>query len=83
MSAFYLFSVNIVGLGLGPTLVALFTDYVYGEPALVGYSLATVAGIAGPLSAIVLATGLKHYRRSLAEAERGWNHSAQSSRDQS
>jgi MFS family permease len=76
VSAIYMFTINMIGLGLGPTLVALFTDYVYGESAMVGYSLATVAVITGPLSAIILAFGLKHYRRSQAEAESGWNLSA-------
>ena len=83
VSAIYMFSVNMLGLGLGPTLVALFTDYVYGEPELVGYSLATVAAITGPLSAVILVMGLKHYRRSLAEAESGWNLSVQESGDRS
>jgi len=34
---------TIVGLGLGPTLVALATDHVYGDPSRVGMALSTVA----------------------------------------
>lgn len=34
---------TIVGLGLGPTLVALCTDHVYGNPASVGLAMSTVA----------------------------------------
>jgi len=34
---------TIVGLGLGPTLVALATDHLYGDPAHVGMALSTVA----------------------------------------
>jgi MFS family permease len=34
---------TIVGLGLGPTLVALVTDRVYGNPTDVGMALSTVA----------------------------------------
>jgi MFS family permease len=34
---------TIVGLGLGPTLVALATDRLYGNPADVGMALSTVA----------------------------------------
>lgn len=34
---------TIVGLGLGPTLVALATDHIYGDPARVGLALSTVA----------------------------------------
>ena len=72
VSALYLLSVNLIGLGIGPTFVALMTDYLYRDPALVGHSLATVAAITAPLSALILYTGLKYYRASLAEAESGW-----------
>ena len=72
VSALYLLSVNLIGLGIGPTFVALMTDYLYGDSALVGHSLATVAAITAPLSALILYTGLKYYRASLAEAEGGW-----------
>jgi hypothetical protein len=44
--------------------VALFTDYVFADPLALGYSLAVLAGTAGPLSALVIATGLRHYRSS-------------------
>ena len=72
VSALYLLSVNLIGLGIGPTFVALMTDYLYKDPALVGHSLATVAAISAPMSAVILYTGLKYYRASLAEAEEGW-----------
>ncbi|MDT8320432.1 MAG: MFS transporter [Xanthomonadales bacterium] len=72
VSALYLLAVNLIGLGVGPTAVALLTDYLYGEPALVGYSLATVAVITVPLSVFIIGRSLKHYRHSLAAAERGW-----------
>lgn len=67
MTAVYFFIANLIGLGLGPTAVALVTDFAFGDPLALGYSLAVLAGVAGPLSAIVLATGLRHYRSS-AEA---------------
>ena len=53
-SALYLFIVNLIGLGLGPTLVALSTDYIFGSPADVGYSLLFVTGIAMAGSAMLL-----------------------------
>ena len=53
-SAVYLFIVNLIGLGLGPTAVALATDYVFGDKAMVGYSLALIGGIALPISGLVL-----------------------------
>ena len=42
ISALYLFVVNIIGLGLGRTAVALFTDYVFGRDDAVRYSLTIV-----------------------------------------
>ena len=72
VSALYLLTINLIGLGIGPTFVAVLTDYLYGDPVLVSYSLATVVAISAPLSALILYTGLKYYRASLEEAERGW-----------
>ena len=72
VTALYFLTVNLIGLGIGPTFVALLTDYVYEDPALVGHSLATVVAISAPLSALILYPGLKYYRASLVQAEQGW-----------
>lgn len=45
---------NILGLGLGPLLVALLTDYVFVDPALVNYSLQVFALVTMPLSGLIL-----------------------------
>ncbi|MEP4098789.1 MFS transporter [Paraglaciecola sp.] len=65
-SALYLFIVNLIGLGLGPTLVALSTDYIFGSPEMVGYSLLLVTSLAMAGSAILLGKCLPHYRKTLA-----------------
>jgi len=64
-SALYLFIVNLIGLGLGPTLVALTTDYVFGAPEMVGYSLLVVTSLAMAGSAFLLWRLLPHYRQTL------------------
>lgn len=64
-SALYLFVVNLLGLGIGPTFLALMTDYVFGESGI-RYSLVLVTGGAHVLAALALAFGLGPYRRSLA-----------------
>ncbi len=71
ISALYLFVANIIGLGLGPTVVALITDYVFGYDLAVRYSLAIMGGTIAPLAAISLAFGLKHYRAGL-DAAKSW-----------
>ena len=42
---------NVVGLALGPFLVGLLTDQVFGALPHVGWSIATVVGVAGALAA--------------------------------
>jgi MFS family permease len=72
-SALYLFIVNLIGLGLGPTLVALSTDYIFGSPELVGYSLLLVSIIAMSGSVILLGKCLPHYRATLVSLEESIN----------
>ncbi|MGI9293138.1 MAG: spinster family MFS transporter [Pseudomonadales bacterium] len=65
VSALLLFMTNLLGLGLGPSLVAALTDFVFQDPQALRYSLSIVAIIVCPLAALVLAMGLKHYRAML------------------
>jgi len=60
---------NLVGLGLGPTAVALVTDKVFGDDAALRYGLAIVTAVALPISAIILSFGLKPFARAVAAAE--------------
>ena len=48
VSAVYLFTMNLIGLGAGPTAVALVTDHVFHNDNLVGSSL-LVVGIAAKI----------------------------------
>lgn len=64
-SAIYLFVVNLIGLGLGPTAVALTTDYVFKSDVSVRYSLLAVATIAHIGSALLLWAGLRPFRESV------------------
>ena len=64
-SAVYLFIVNLIGLGLGPTAVALTTDYIFRDDYKVNYSLAIVATVAHLVAALLLWAGLKPFMQSL------------------
>lgn len=66
VTAIYLFVINIVGFTLGPTSVALFTDYVFRDDAAVRYSILSVASMALTLAAILLVWGFSSYRRTVA-----------------
>lgn len=63
-SALYLFVVNFIGLAIGPTVLALISDYVFGVENL-HLSLFWVATIAHAISAIFLFMGLKPFVESL------------------
>ena len=71
ITALFLFVFNIVGFGLGATIVALFTQYVFGSESMLRYSLATTVAILAPGSALILASGLKAYGRSVLRS-RTW-----------
>jgi MFS family permease len=57
VSAMYLFVYQMIGLGLGPTVVAAFTDYVFKDDALVGWSMAVTIAIFGLAAALLFALG--------------------------
>ncbi|MEN0105285.1 MAG: MFS transporter [Pseudomonas sp.] len=71
-SAIYLFVITLIGLGIGPTAVALVTDYVFGNDNALQYSLLIVTTIAVLFSVVLLAKGLKPYRESV-ERLKGWS----------
>ncbi|MGI9249086.1 MAG: hypothetical protein ACR2QI_08725, partial [Woeseiaceae bacterium] len=62
-TAIYLFVVSITGVGLGPTAVAVFTDYVFGDAALVAKSLAIVPPTGFVLAAICFWAARKPFAR--------------------
>lgn len=64
-SAVYLFNINMIGLGLGPTAVALGTQYLFGRDDAVNYSLLVVTASACALAAVLLGSGLKPFLKSL------------------
>jgi MFS family permease len=69
-AALYYLVVNVFGLTLGPTGIALFTDYVFHDTAALRYSVACVSVIAGVLSACLLSYNLRKYRQAFAESEK-------------
>jgi len=48
-------------MGIGPTAVALITDYVFADELALKYSLAIVTIFSLPIGVIILLTGAKHY----------------------
>jgi len=68
VSAVYLFVVNALGLGIGPTLVPLLNDHLFHDPSKIRYSLIIVVFLAA-LSAIILLLIVRPiYRQKLLES---------------
>jgi MFS family permease len=68
-SAIYLFVITLIGLGVGPTAVALVTDFVFADDAALRYSLLIVTTLAVSMSIILLSKSLKPYRESVTRLE--------------
>ena len=63
-TAIYFFIISLLGIGTGPTLVAMITDYVFGDPAAVRWSLVIAPTAAYVVSAGCFLWGRKPYVRS-------------------
>jgi MFS family permease len=64
--AIYLFTINMIGLGLGPTAVALLTDYLFHDVNQVGKSILIVTVVAHVLAGLLLWSGRSAFIRSRA-----------------
>ena len=65
--ALYLLTISLLGLSLGPTAVALLTDYVFREPAIIDWSINSVVIASSLFSAIMLWRCLQPFAESVRE----------------
>lgn len=70
VSAVYLFVVNALGLGVGPTLVPFLNDHLFHDPAKIRFSLIAVVFCAAVAAIILLMLVRPVYRAKLAESAR-------------
>ncbi len=68
--ASYLLLAGLMGIGLGPTLVALMTDFAFKDNGALHYSLALTAAPAALLALWLIGSGLKYYQATYAALER-------------
>ena len=54
---------------MGPTLVALFTDNLFGRDDALGQSMALTIAIAAPISALLLWQARQPYREAIARID--------------
>lgn len=70
VSAVYMIINNAVGLGLGPLLMALATDHIFGNGLAVGKAIALVGIFAVPAGIVLLRSGRRHYLEAVAHVTR-------------
>lgn len=61
LSALYMLTINLIGAALGPTAVALITDFWFGDPQRLPDALAITCAIASPLAVLALLIGMRGY----------------------
>lgn len=69
-AAVFLFTINLVGLGLGPQLLPLLSDHVFRDESRIHLAMLVVTVISEVLAAVLLWWGLPHFRRTLGYRDR-------------
>ncbi|MFA5962588.1 MAG: MFS transporter [Sphingomonas sp.] len=67
ISVIYMLVINVIGATMGPTAVALVTDYVFADPSMVGYSISLVCLVASPLALAALVFGMTGLAREASQ----------------
>src|SRR3546814_13274777 len=70
VSALMILGSNVLGLTLGPTIVSLLTDEVFGDPGQLGTSIALVFLVFGPLGATLFFFGMPGARAAIGQIGR-------------
>ena len=66
-SSIYMIALTIIGTILGPAFVAMLTDFVFADEALLGYAMALFSLIACGFAALLFALGRSHMRHIVAD----------------
>ncbi len=65
VTALYLFIFNVIGMGLGPMVAALLTDYVFRAESELRYALVALQAFVGPVSLAIIWLGVRPYVREV------------------
>jgi MFS family permease len=66
------FCSNVLAYLLGPLIIALFTDYIFGSPNQLHLSMALSTAVLGPLAILCVWQGIKPYQRAYERALRNF-----------
>lgn len=64
-SAIFLFLINMIGLGLGPSMVAIFTDFVLRDELAIRFSLTALLLTGGTFALLFYWLGYRTYNRTV------------------
>lgn len=67
ISAVYLFTISVIGNGLGPLVVALVTDFLLKDEGMLRYSMASFAFIMAPGGAFLMYLAIKPFGRQVGQ----------------
>lgn len=59
------FCTNVLAFAVGPLLVAVLTDFFFGDPQMLKYSISLSTALLGPLTILITWQGLKPFARSV------------------
>jgi spore maturation protein SpmA len=59
ITALYFLIQNLISVGLGPTVIALLTDYGFKDPSALRYSMVVVAAVGMVSATVMMAIGAK------------------------
>ncbi|MEJ2087211.1 MAG: hypothetical protein P8Y69_01725, partial [Gammaproteobacteria bacterium] len=68
LTAVYIFVTNILGMAVGTSVLAAFTDFLYRDDALLHYSIATSVALFYPAAALLFWYCLPAYRKAAEQA---------------
>ena len=66
-TALFFFTINIIGMTLGPYLVAVLTEKVFEDPNSIAEAIAIVSMASWVIAMIILCIGFKFYRARIRE----------------
>ena len=81
VSAGYLLTINLIGAALGPTAVALVTDYWFADPNRLAEAISLTCAVASPLSVVMLVIGMRGYSRAITPALQDVRHAQEAGDD--
>lgn len=70
VTALTLLGVNLIGMGLGGSVIAAITQFGFGDENALRYSIAITGAAVLPMIVVLILVGMPAYRRGLAEMSR-------------